>query len=285
MDALWWSWMEHSHIREGHEYLTEFLSRPEVADPTFERAHALGAAGFLAIKRGYRAEARTLIEESIQIARSLGREAFVGNRLNDLGDLASDEGDDVLARRCYEESLAIRRKRGNRWGIAWSLVHLGRLARQEGEYERATALDQESLALFRETGDAGSVAWTSYELGKLHQAQADYPAARSCYEEALSLGREMILNPSLPHFLEAVASLAVAQGGAERAARLYGAAECSREAKGTPLTPSERQEYERCVAAARAALGEESFAAAWSKGRAMSLEQATDYALAEVVDA
>jgi tetratricopeptide (TPR) repeat protein len=277
--------MEYSHIREGHEYLTEFLSRPEVAEPTFERARALTAAGFLATKLGYLSESRTLLEQSIRIARSLGREAFVGGALNNLGDVASDEGDDSLARQCYEESLAIRRRRGDEWGIAWCLIHLGRLARREGEYERAAALDQESLALFRETGDMGSVAWAWYERGKLHQAQDDFGAARSCYAQALSLGRGMIRNPALPIFLEAVASLAVAQGEAERAARLYGAAERSRETKGTPLTPSERKEYERSVAAARAALGEESFAAAWSEGRAMTLEQAIEYALTGASDA
>jgi predicted ATPase/class 3 adenylate cyclase len=285
MNALWWSWMGQSHIREGHEYLTEFLSRPEVAEPTFERARALNAAGFLATKLGYRAEARTLLEQSIQIARGLGREPFLGGALNNLGDVASDTGDHVLARQCYEESLAIRRKRGDQWGIAWSLIHLGRLARLEGNYEGASALDQESLALFRETGDAGSVAWACCERGKLCQAQDDFGAARACYAEALSIGREMLQNPSLPHFLEAVASLAVAQGAAERAARLYGAAERSRETKGTPLTPSERKEYERYTAAARAALAQESFTAAWSAGHTMTLEQAIEYALTGASDA
>jgi tetratricopeptide (TPR) repeat protein len=285
MNALWWSWYGQSHIREGHEYLIDFLSRPEVAEPTFERACALNGAGFLAANRGHLAEARALLEQSIQIARGLGREAFVGEALNNLGDLAGNEGDDVLARQCYEESLAIRRKRGYQWGIGWSLIHLGRLARHEGDYKRATALDRESLALFRETGDLGSVAWACYELGKLHQAQDDFGAAHSCYAEALSLGREMIHSPSLPRFLEAVASLAVAQGEAERAGRLYAAAERSREAKGTPLTPSERKEYERYFTAARAALGEQSFAAAWSEGRAMTLEQAIEYALEMSTDA
>jgi non-specific serine/threonine protein kinase len=288
MDALWSIWMGQSYIREGHDYLTEFLSRPEVAEPTFERARALNAAGFLATKLGYRAEARTLLEQSSQIARRLGREGFLGGALNNLGDIASDEGDDALARQYYEESLVIRRKwdtpRG-KWGTAWSLIHLGRLARLEGNYERAMALDQESLALFRETDDLGSVAWAAHELGKLRQAQGHWAAAWSCYEEALTIGREIILNPSLPHFLEAVASLAVAQGEAERAARLYGAAERCREAKGTPLTPSERKEYERYVVAARASLGEECFAAAWSEGRAMTLEQAIDDALAGASDA
>ena len=38
-------------------------------------------------------------------------------------------------------------------------------------------------------------------------------------------------------------------------------------------------DYERFVAAARSDLDEEAFAAAWAKGRAMTLEQAIAYAI------
>jgi len=41
-----------------------------------------------------------------------------------------------------------------------------------------------------------------------------------------------------------------------------------------------RPAYERCMAAARAALGDAAFDAAWQTGRALSWEQAVDEALA-----
>ena|SRR3989442_10196329 len=47
------------------------------------------------------------------------------------------------------------------------------------------------------------------------------------------------------------------------------------------LDPNERAEYERHAASARAALGEEAFAAAWAEGRAMPLERAVRVALEE----
>ena len=40
--------------------------------------------------------------------------------------------------------------------------------------------------------------------------------------------------------------------------------------------------YERTVAEGRAALGEAAFAMAWAEGRAMSLDQAIEYALSEL---
>jgi hypothetical protein len=45
------------------------------------------------------------------------------------------------------------------------------------------------------------------------------------------------------------------------------------------LSPAERGAYEAAVAAARAALGADAFAAAWAEGRALPLEQAVAEAL------
>jgi hypothetical protein len=81
--------------------------------------------------------------------------------------------------------------------------------------------------------------------------------------------------------LEAIASLVVTHGQAARAARLLAAAASLRERLGTPLPPIERPEFERSVAAARTALGEPAFAAAWSAGQAMPVEQAVCVALEE----
>jgi hypothetical protein len=78
--------------------------------------------------------------------------------------------------------------------------------------------------------------------------------------------------------LEALATIAGAQGQPQRAACVYGVAEALRDAIGAPLEPSERARYDQSVAAVRAALGGDAFAAAWAAGRAMPLEQALAYA-------
>jgi hypothetical protein len=67
----------------------------------------------------------------------------------------------------------------------------------------------------------------------------------------------------------------------ERAARLLGASESLCESLGTPLSPGERDEYERYVITARHGLGHEAFAAAWEAGRAVTWEAAVAYALEE----
>jgi len=59
------------------------------------------------------------------------------------------------------------------------------------------------------------------------------------------------------------------------------AAEALREGIGAPLPPDERPDYDRSLATLREALEGELFAAAWADGKAMTLEQAIERAMAE----
>jgi len=71
-----------------------------------------------------------------------------------------------------------------------------------------------------------------------------------------------------------------ARGESERAARLFAAAEVVREDIDYALPVPDRDEYEGTVAGIRTTIGGMTFAAAWAEGRAMTLEQAIEYALA-----
>ena len=63
---------------------------------------------------------------------------------------------------------------------------------------------------------------------------------------------------------------------------LWGAAEALREEIGSPLEQEEQARYDQDVAAARQALGDDAFAMDWAEGRAMTMEQAIQYALSDV---
>ncbi|HSK83839.1 MAG TPA: hypothetical protein VK902_10660 [Rubrobacter sp.] len=84
----------------------------------------------------------------------------------------------------------------------------------------------------------------------------------------------MGLNHTILACLEGLSRVGVAQGKMERAAWLCGAAAALREDKGWPPPPAKRDEHDRTVTAARAVLGEDTFAAAWAKGHALLLEEA-----------
>jgi hypothetical protein len=83
------------------------------------------------------------------------------------------------------------------------------------------------------------------------------------------------------HSLEGLACISAAEGEAERAARLFGAAEALREAVGYQHTPEEDPWRGPYLASARSRLGEEAREEALAEGRAMTLERAIAYALGE----
>ncbi len=81
--------------------------------------------------------------------------------------------------------------------------------------------------------------------------------------------------------LEGLSGVAEREGRAERAARLLGAAAALREELGTPLSPIVQADHDHALNAARAALGEEAFEAAWTEGSEMTFEEAIAYALGD----
>jgi DNA-binding CsgD family transcriptional regulator len=71
------------------------------------------------------------------------------------------------------------------------------------------------------------------------------------------------------------------EGEAERAAKLFGAAQALREAAGYHLTPEEEAWREPYLATTRSRLGDDSWEEALAQGRAMSMEEAIEYALSK----
>jgi hypothetical protein len=143
-------------------------------------------------------------------------------------------------------------------------------------------------------------------MGHLERDEGNYDRARELYQESLALRREVGDQMALAQSLEDFAVLAGRERQWERATRLLGAGEAFCEILGARPPVGIVPEYERTVAEARAALGPpapersrvpdlassgrankvpdeagKAFAAAWAEGRAMSLDEALDYALGE----
>jgi non-specific serine/threonine protein kinase len=273
-------WSVRGHLREGRERLTRLMALSEAYPvPEAVRIGALTGLGRLAYTLGDYAAAHALHAECLSLCRKSGDKAGMARALHYLGSVAFERGDYPLAHALHEESLALRRELGDKPGIASSLHWLGIVATNRGEFEQAKTLLQESLALRQEGGDKGGIAGCYNSLGIVARRQGDYAAARDCYTQSLVLKREIGDNPGIADSLEGFAGLAIAQGRAERAATLFAAAEALRAAIGSPLSPVERAESERLLAAARKALSPDIFAHAWSQGRKMPVEQAIAFAL------
>ena len=122
-------------------------------------------------------------------------------------------------------------------------------------------------------------------LGDLARLEGDRSAARAAYRAALAEARATGDGMPITTTLVKCASLDADEGRCVRAARLLGAEASWRASTGDRhpvpiLVPYGRaEEYEHALAAARAALNDEAFAAAYGAGRAMTRDQAVADAL------
>ncbi len=163
--------------------------------------------------------------------------------------------------------------------ISQSLYIQGCLADIEGNKLTARCIHEECLMLRRELGDRQGIVASLNALGRIVSSQSDCEHAAALFRESLSLGISLGHRRGIVISLFGLAGVAHANRQPGQAARLLGAGEALRETIPTGLSPDERCSYDCHLAAVRAALGQEPFSAAWDEGRAMTLEQAIEYAL------
>lgn len=244
-------------------------------------AAALVNLGRIARVRGNYVEARELLERSLTLFERLGDKSYVTYALEELGSLTIYEGDSQHAIQLLTRTLSLARQReGDKLGLAVCLHRLGFAKYVEGNLEDARTLLEESLSLFRDLHEKLAIAVCLSDLGKILLNQGAREEAARLQKESLALRTEFGAKFGIAECLERIATIAGVKGASERAAQLVAAADAIRESIGVPLPPTERPDHERTIAVAASALGETSYARAWSEGRSMTLEQAIDYALA-----
>ena len=226
----------------------------------------------MACDQGDFASARELHEESLAIQRRLGDRRGIANSLGNLGNVVSDQRDFSSARALYEEGLAIMRELGNRRHRN-ALHNLGRVVHFQGDLLAARSLNEECLAIRRELGDQLGMAFSLDSLGDVaFLSRANIRPPGRCFRESLLIQRELGDRRGMVYSFGGLAAVVAALGNSLRATRIWGGEERLREEIGLPMPPNERALYDRRVAAARAALGDDAaFDRAWREGRAFTL--------------
>jgi predicted ATPase/DNA-binding SARP family transcriptional activator/DNA-binding CsgD family transcriptional regulator/Flp pilus assembly protein TadD len=316
--ALCRFWHTRGYLSEGRRYLEESVARSDAVSASV-RAKALDGLGWIAEPQGDFERARVAYEESLELYRSSNDKSGVANALGDLGSLALDSGDYARATSLLEESLTLHRElgskeevvgvlnglgvlasaRGDREQSIWffrealtlsrgtgnvgrnavSLGNLGITMLVHGDLEQATVLLEESLALFQEIGDRSNIAISLMYSALAALIRGDHERVRALSEESLKLLQIGEDKQHIADCLEIMAGGAGAQGRAQRAARLWGAAEAMREDIGVPLQPEDRKLLDPYLATARSSLGEAVWQATLGEGRTMMPERAIEYAL------
>ncbi len=234
--------------------------------------------GITAQDRGAYQEARSCFEAALKINRDLGNRSQEGIGLNRLGSVLLDEGDLTAAQVALDQALALNRELDQRREIACSIGYLGQLANAREDYPRACALLNEALNMNRDLSLAAAEAFNLWGLGRATERQGSLTESRCYRVEALRIWQRLGRRRQIASSLETFASLAARFGELERAATLFGAVEAQSASIGIPPV-SEAETDAHTLNSMRALLGAAAFRAAWEAGRAMTLEEATDFAL------
>jgi predicted ATPase/DNA-binding SARP family transcriptional activator/DNA-binding CsgD family transcriptional regulator len=237
--------------------------------------------GWAAWQREEHGQAQQLFEESLALSREMSDTWWIANSLSNLALVPHSLGDSERATELYEESMDLFREQGDKQGLAQCLINLAMLVCSQGDLGRAAQLTEEGVALFRELGARGDVALGLCNLGWMALLQNNLGRAADLYRESLTLSWDTGMNQIVQGALEGFACVAGAQGKAERAVRLWGAAQALHQAKGIPRDADFLAEADARISAVRSGMGEEAWEEAWRKGRAMTLDEAVSYALEE----
>jgi predicted ATPase len=250
------------------------------------RGKALGAVGTLALRQGDYEAQRAYSEEALAAYRLAGDKIGIANSLVLIGVGAYYQGDYDRARTLNEESLAIFREVGDKGGIAVTLLSLGVVAYLQGEYDRARTLTEESLAIRREQGDKWGSAVLLNNLGNIAYMAGDFEQAHAVHTESLRMGVELGHKGGIAMSLAGVGEAAIGLGKregkvdwVEKGAALLGASDGLHKEIEAIREGDDAIPYDHAAEAGMAQLGEERFERLREEGRAMSMEQAVEYAL------
>jgi predicted ATPase/DNA-binding CsgD family transcriptional regulator len=284
MEGIGWLAYGQGDLDQMKESATQGLSLSDEAGlGGYHRGLFLRLLGDAAWQEGDHERATKLAEESLKLSREANDWAGVALSLLIQGTASMwGSGDLGKARAFYEEGLAISRELGSASILRVCLNGLALPYLLQGDLERAAALAEEAVALCQEAGDRLLLPVPLTWLGWVALLRDDPERAKALHRESLALSNGLGAHKYLTlTLLEGLACGAGAEGEAEKAARLFGAAQTLHEATGFPLEPALRTLEEPYLVGARSRLEEGAWSKAWEEGGAMSMEEAFEYALSE----
>jgi non-specific serine/threonine protein kinase len=282
--ALYPFWFFGGRVTEGRSWADSALALPGAA-PAEVRIRALFAAGQLACVHDDFGRSIACAEEGLALARTSGHRELAGWMLVVLGEAAFAQENYTLARARYAEAIAALEPFGPSFWLATAQLWFERSDCEgadgtDGEARLSNAQAQLSgvLALARSLAHPFLIADTLRIIGMVAYQQGDFARAAEAWKENLDINWQegFVWTTAWP--MAELGCVTVAEAP-EQATRLLSAAAMLCDRFGAWPAPANLRRIEGARAAARAALGEDTFAAAWTSGQTLPLESIVAEAL------
>jgi predicted ATPase len=277
----WPFWWYRGHPTDGLRWVASALEQSR-GERTPQRVGVLTAGAMFAYRASDLVLHESYARESAEIARELADPETLIWPLILSGIWATEVHDYRASTGFYKEATELAQATGKRRFVGIVMNNLGAASEEEGDLDLAVTRFRGALAVSRELGTTEEAAVEAVNLSRCLACTAHDGEAVEALKEGLTWARGADSLTALKDGFVVAGALTHRRGRAASAARLVGASEQLGTSVGATMPGAETAFLEATVTELIRDLGEERYAQALGEGKAMSLDEAVEYALASL---
>jgi predicted ATPase/DNA-binding SARP family transcriptional activator len=273
-----WTWNREDYQTAG-PLLTKSIDLFRSLENDWGVAWSLRYSGQVIELLGDYERGKAIQEESLLSFEKIGDSWNSAHSLYLLGVSAYGNNDFNVAKTAYEGCLVKCELVEDKVMKAHALGGLAQLALVKDELKKAEMLFHNAIEAFQKIGDENCAAVAKRDLAEVKLRQGDFGQSAHLLSESLRSYESLASADRKVLVIERFASLAVAMGLGERAARLLAVSKSHFGEGDSQLPPVCRDQHSKLVVSTRKILGDEAYEKFFAEGAEMSLQEAIDYAL------
>jgi tetratricopeptide (TPR) repeat protein len=220
--------------------------------------------------------------ESIEISESMGYKMQLAWAYRALGNIHSFMGNEEQAERYTNEYRSLFKNAGALGSAADEENVLGEKAFRAGDIKDALLHLENAITILSEQNDKLGLVNLQSEAAHQLRTHGFLGDALVLYRQSIRIWQDFGHRAAVAHQLECFGLIALARDDPGTATQLFSAADAIRTSIQSVRSPVEQNEFEDAKSKLQAGLDASEFDGGWQAGQTMPLEQAVDFALAEV---
>ena len=276
--AMWTFWIHQTHLTEGRAWTERFLPHDQGTNIHALMKSRLGS-GMAATWQGDGKQGRSSLEEGLQLASSLGAVDSIVIAYMSLGINAMERSppDLDLSVRYTTQALRLARDVALERSVVATLNNLALAACRQGDNRTATTLWEEALQVAQQTDDSLYLAGLHLGLATVARERGELMEAERHFREGFNPENFGRCSLGVIDLIDGFGHTLIAQQEFADGVRLIAAAGVAWQRIGMVLPDSEKSAISSLLKDAEDHMDANAYAAAWSEGTLMSLEDAIAY--------
>jgi tetratricopeptide (TPR) repeat protein/predicted Ser/Thr protein kinase len=176
---------------EARTQLENALQMSKATGNRYQEIRALQALGSSSALDGNVVQAEQQVTEAIQLARDTGIESQATSGLIRLGDAFLLRGDYDQAEKYYQQALQLAQRDKMRVNEAWAQRQLGSLRSLQHRTDEALGYIGQAITFYQQRGYHKWLSLTLTLLGRTYRDKGDLEAALKAFQEQVQLGQQL----------------------------------------------------------------------------------------------